>query len=53
MSGVRDRVIAALTALLVQVIILVAGLSACYGPESVAVEGVPPVPSAQGVAEPL
>jgi hypothetical protein len=51
MSKARDRVLAALVALLVQVILVVAGLSVCFGPESVV--GVVPVPSAQGVPEPL
>jgi hypothetical protein len=44
--------VAALVALVVQVIILVAGLSASCGPESSTVEGVPPDPAAQGVPEP-
>jgi len=52
MTEARERVIAALIALLVQAIIVVAGLSVCYGPEPSTVEGVPVSASAQGVAEP-
>jgi hypothetical protein len=52
-SKAKDRVWGALIALVVQVIILVAGLSVCLGPESSTVEGVPVVASAQGVPEPL
>lgn len=53
MSEAREKVIGALIAVLVQVIIVVVGLSVCYGPESSTVEGVPLEPSAQGVPEPL
>lgn len=53
MSRARDRVLSALVALLVQVILVAAGLSVCIWPESSTVEGVPPEASAQGVGEPI
>jgi len=39
-------------ALLVQIILVVAAWSVCYGPESSTVEGVSVEPSVQGEAEP-
>jgi hypothetical protein len=42
MCRARDRVWGVLIAWVVQVIILVAGLSVCFGPESSTVEGIPP-----------
>ena len=48
----RDRVLAAIVAVLAQVFILLAGLSVYLLPEPSTVEGVPVEASAQGVAEP-
>jgi hypothetical protein len=53
MCRTRDRVLSALVALLVQIILVVACFAASYVPESSTVEGVPVLPSAQGVAEPV
>jgi len=52
MGEARERVIAALSALLVQVIIVLASLSVYLLPEPSTVEGVPAAASAHGVAEP-